>query len=479
MDPKSRVERLSSLLELSSLLNSQLELGPLLQTVVDTARAFCQARLSGLLLLSEDDPTQFSGLWVSGWSTPPRHFPTGEGLYNLPIRTGKPLRVDHLPDYPGAVGTPNGHPPIGPFLGVPLKIHGKILGTLFVANFPGGRKFTEEDEELLMAFAAHAAVAAHNARLYRKVEELATLRERERLAMDLHDSLAQIFFSIGMELERLEEFVAAEGRERLAYLRSLVARGTARVRRAISELYEQGSLPGDANLYRRCAALVEEFRQEYRIQVGLVVTGDVHRVPRSYHEVFCRALREALINVHKHARADMVVVNLAVEPDCVRLIVQDNGVGLAPGALDGAPDVRRFGLVAIRRMLARLGGTLEISNGEDGGCVVRIWAPLKETGAPQGQEAGTMAAGPGAGVQVGAGTGAGAETQADPGDGLGAVVPAGVEAIAGTEAQANAGTGARADVQPEADGVVESRTEADGVAEAGTLHAAHPGSDRR
>ncbi len=421
MDTISRVKRLSSLLELSSLLNLELELDPLLQTVVDTARAFCQARLSGLLLLDEDDPTHFSGLWVSGWAIPPRHYPTGEGLYNIPLRTGKPLRVDHVPDFPGAVGTPNAHPPIGPFLGVPLKIQGKAAGTLFVANFPGGRIFTEEDEELLVAFAAHAAVATHNARLYRKVEELAILRERERLAMELHDSLAQIFFSIGMELERLEDAVSEAGRERLEYLRGLVTRGTAKVRGAISELYERGAIPGDANLYRRCAALVDEFRKEHKMQIGLVVSGNDHRVPRSYHEVFCRALREALVNVHKHARADMVVVNLAVESDCVRLIVQDNGVGLASDALTGAPDVRRFGLVAMRRMLERLGGTLEVTNGEDGGCVVRIWAPLKE---------------------------------ADPGE-------------------------ARAAIQGEAQTEAAGEARANAEAETGAVHAANPSADRR
>jgi len=396
VDLRSRVERLSSLLELSSLLNSQLELGPLLQTVVDAAREFCRARLGGLLLLAEDDPTQYSDLWVSGWSMPPRHYPMGEGVYNLPLRTGKPVRIDHVPDHPESVGTPNGHPPIGPFLGVPLTIKGKPIGILFVANFPGGRTFTDEDEELLVAFAAHAAVATQNARLYRKVEELATLRERERLAMELHDNLAQIFFSIGMELERLQEHVSEQGREHLEFLRSLVARGTARVRGAISALYDSGAVPEGANLYRRFAALVEEFRVEYRLQVGLVVTGDVHRVPPHYHDVFCRALREALVNVHKHARTDMAVVNLAVEQDGVRLTVQDNGVGLAPGALDGAPDVRRFGLVALRRQVERLGGYLEIANGDDGGCIVRIWAPLREGDSAESEVRAAHGADPGA-----------------------------------------------------------------------------------
>lgn len=387
METPIRAERLSSLLELSSLLNSQLQLAPLLQTVVDAAREFCSAHLSGLLVLSDTDPSQFSDLFVSGWAAPPRHYPSGVGVFNLPLRTGQPLRVDHVPDHPHSVGTPHGHPPVGPFLGVPLQIKGRAVGTLFVANFPGATPFTPEDEALLSAFAAHAAVAIHNARLYKEIEELAILRERERLAVDLHDTLAQIFFSIGMEAARIAEALPAAERGRLQDLQSLVARGSAKVRGAISELYAGGGMPDDANLYRRLSACVDEFKQEYRVQTGLVTSGDVHRVPPAYHEVLCRVLREALMNVHKHAQADMAVVNLVIAPDQVRLTVQDNGVGLAPGALDDVPNVHRFGLEAMRRQIERLGGGLEISNGDEGGCLVRVWAPL-EAAHPAGKGSG-------------------------------------------------------------------------------------------
>lgn len=373
----TKVQRLSTLLELSSLLASQLELSTLLQTVVDSARDLSRADVSGLLVLAEDDPTRYGGFWVSGWDTPPAHYPTGAGVFNLPIATGRPVRVDHVPGHPRSVGTPPGHPPVGPFLGVPLRFQGQILGTLFVANFTGGPPFTEEDEELLLAFAAHASVAIHNARLYRQVEELAILRERERLAMDLHDTVAQIFFSIGMEAERLREVVPASCRDRLEYLRELASRGAMRVRAAIAELHDRGGLPGDANIYRQLAALIEEFKTHSGLEVGLVVTGHVHRVTDPVRDLVYRAAREALTNVAKHARADMAVVNLAIDSDTVTLTVQDNGVGLRPGAVDPSPGARRFGVATLRRLAQRLGGGAELRSGVEGGSLLRVWAPLR------------------------------------------------------------------------------------------------------
>ena len=389
MTLQGKVARLSSLLELSSLVVSQLDLDSVLQTVVNTAREFSKAALSGLLVLSERPPEEYESFFVSGWATPPRHYPTGSGIFNLPLRTGHPLRVANAPDHPQSVGTPHGHPPIGPFLGVPLKAREHILGTLFVANLSGGTPFSIEDEELLVAFAAHAAVAIHNARLYRQAEELATLRERERLAMDLHDTVAQLFFTIGMEAEHLLAALpeGAPAGERLTYLRSLAAAGTSRVRGAIASLYDQGRVPGDANIYRLLATLVEEFKAQHRMQIGLMVTGPVSQVPDVVREVLVRAAREALTNVRKHAQTNLAVVSLVIDAGIVTLTVQDNGVGLPAGTLAAAPDLRHFGLVAIRRQAERLGGGFEINSLDEGGTFVRIWAPLTSPGAAEGSEA--------------------------------------------------------------------------------------------
>lgn len=395
MVAEEKVQRLVSLLELSCKIGSQLELDALLQMVVDSARRFSQAALCGLVVLSEQDPRQFSGIWVSGWEIPPRHYPSGSGIFNLPLKTGKPLRVDSVPLHPGSVGVPEGHPPIGPFLGVPMRIKERIIGTLFVANLLGGTPFTADDEEIILALATQASGAIQNARLYHQVEELAILRERERMAINLHDTVAQIFFSIGMELDRLREAIpAGEQADRLQYLRSLVSSGTARVREAIGSLYDRGGLPEGANLHRELAALIEAFQKEHHLQVGLVVNGPVSRLSTPVAEVFCRAAREGLTNVRKHAKADMAVISLVVQDEAATMTIQDNGRGLKPGVLEQAPHVQRFGLEAIRRQIERLGGKLDVSNGDEGGCLLRIRAPLTqpvglEGDAPHGTHSGT------------------------------------------------------------------------------------------
>lgn len=386
MDPAARAQRLSQLIELSTRIGSQLELETLLQTVVDFAREFSQAELCGLLVLSEKDPTQFSGIWVSGWELPPRHYPTGAGVFNLPLVTGKPLRVDHVPAHEKSVGVPEGHPPIGPFLGVPMWVKDRILGTLFVANLVGGTPFSEEDEELLVVFAAQASVAIHNSLVYSQAEELTLLRERERMAINLHDTVAQIFFSIGLELgDLVGSLPPGPLAEKLEYVRNLAAAGSDRVREAIGSLYDRGGLPDGANLHRELIALADEFQREHSLPVGLVVSGPVDQIDPAVAEVFSRAAREGLTNVRKHARATMAVLSLVVHEQWVTLSLQDNGSGLAPGVLQEVPNLRRFGLVAIRRQIERLGGRLEITDGDEGGALLRLTAPI--SGAPASAQA--------------------------------------------------------------------------------------------
>ena len=77
-----------------------------------------------------------------------------------------------------------------------------MLGVLFVGNGPGKPAFTSDDEELLFAFSTQATIAIENARLYAQSQEMARLRERERLTNDLHEKVAQLFYVIGLKARR-------------------------------------------------------------------------------------------------------------------------------------------------------------------------------------------------------------------------------------------------------------------------------------
>src|SRR6266702_4625557 len=122
-----------------------------------------------------------------------------EGLDVL-LNQGKPERLPDIRKDPRFEGWPAAHPKMSHFLGVPVRDGDRILGIIFAANktsaAAAGRGLTERDEEILSLFAAHAAIALTNARLYERSRELSVLQERARLARDLHDAVTQKLFGI-------------------------------------------------------------------------------------------------------------------------------------------------------------------------------------------------------------------------------------------------------------------------------------------
>ncbi len=94
------------------------------------------------------------------------HWPHGLGLLGLLIKEPQPLRLAHISDHPESYGFPPGHPPMGSFLGVPIRVRDEVFGNLYLTEKRGGGAFDEEDEAIVIALATAAGVAIENARLY-------------------------------------------------------------------------------------------------------------------------------------------------------------------------------------------------------------------------------------------------------------------------------------------------------------------------
>ncbi len=103
----------------------------------------------------------------------------GRGVLGHVIRHPEPLRLANIADHPSSVGFPPGHPAMHTFLGVPVRVRGEVFGNLYLTEKAGGVEFTEEDERILVALAAAAAVSIENARLYESVSD----RERWQSAL--------------------------------------------------------------------------------------------------------------------------------------------------------------------------------------------------------------------------------------------------------------------------------------------------------
>ncbi len=119
------------------------------------------------------------------------------------ITDPRPLRVARLSSHPESFGFPPNHPPMTSFLGVPIKVRDAVYGNLYLTDKIGWSEFTGDDEALIGALAVAAGIAIENARLHTRVQEVAIYEERDRLARDLHDTVIQRLFAIGLSLQSM------------------------------------------------------------------------------------------------------------------------------------------------------------------------------------------------------------------------------------------------------------------------------------
>lgn len=208
--------------------------------------------------------------------------------------------------------------------------------------------------------------------------ELARLRERERIAQALHDTLAQMLFTIGLEAEWCVTHLTLDGeaRQRLQTIRRLAARSSDELRSAIFALRSH-YLPGGEGLAELLQEQIHEFEAQSGIAATLILSSPSPHLPPLVSEAVYRIVRESLSNVRKHARASAVMVSLYCDPDSVTVTVQDNGVGLAePVDLEANDHDLHFGVATMHSLTAQAQGDFFIANNDDQGVMVKARFPL-------------------------------------------------------------------------------------------------------
>jgi two-component system sensor histidine kinase UhpB len=300
-------------------------------------------------------------------------------------------------------------------LGVPILFQGRAVGDLYLTDKLGATEFSDEDQEMVMLLANHAAVAIENARLYsalrashdqlqgwneeleakvaertreisRYSKELTTrvLRaqeeERKRIARELHDDTGQQLSTLLIHLDLLAPSIPADnppleaGFERV---RTLAQRTLDAVRALSHDL--RPTILDDFGLI----AALRWFGDEYTRTFGVPVTIDINRVPEERltpeaELALFRVAQEALTNSGKYAQATQTGVTLAGEDGAVVLTVTDNGRGFDPAATTGPTRQGGLGLYGMRERVELLGGQFEIDAAPDRGTRVVAQIPLSD-----------------------------------------------------------------------------------------------------
>ncbi|MBI4672682.1 MAG: GAF domain-containing sensor histidine kinase [Chloroflexi bacterium] len=323
--------QLSALIETGMTLNADLTLDAVLQKVVDASTQLVRARYGALGVVGDDG--YLKEFVTTGVTAAERariaQLPRGHGLLGAAIRERKPLRVADMARDPRTSGFPRHHPHMKTLLAAPIISKGQLYGNLYLSEKADGREFTASDEAILVMFAAQAAIAIQNARPYAQTQDLAVLRERERIGMDLHDGIIQSLYAVGLGLEETAEQAAVDKPEiqtRLDQAIDDITTVIKDIRNYILDLRPQifegkdlnAGLADLVNAFRANSLVHAELEFEMDAAQPLSPTATVHLL---------HIAREALMNVAKHARASAVTVRLTRDDGRVRLEVQDNGVG--------------------------------------------------------------------------------------------------------------------------------------------------------
>lgn len=294
------------------------------------------------------------------------HLPVGKGVLGTLIRKPEPLRIPELSDHPDSVGFPPGHPPMGAFLGVPIAVGETVFGNLYLTDKPGG--FTEEDEAAVLGLAVLAGSAVNTARLNERLNRLAVVEERERIARDIHDSIIQDLFGMGLGLQGMSAQIDPPLNERLRESVVRIDELIGRLRSLIFDLVH--TEPNEPSARSSLAKLLEQLAAPFPTSVRLNMEVE-HLADKRLLEDVRHIVKEATSNALRHAGADSVIVDIDRFKDQMVISVTDDGNGFKPDSV-----ARGLGLDNLAARVERLGGTFGIRSGTDVGTVVEVTIPL-------------------------------------------------------------------------------------------------------
>jgi len=362
--------RLADLIGAAAAVTGQTDLTTVLETVVATARDLTGAPFGALGVVSEEGRLiQFVQEGVPDEIAEMiGRLPQGKGLLGAVTWQADPIRLDHAQEHPRATGFPEHHPQLEGFLGVSIRIGNDVFGNLYLGASDTG--FSEQDETLIRALALIAGSAISTIRLQARLRRAAVLEDRQRIARDLHDSIIQDLFAVGLSLQALsakqpDEVLRASLEESASHLDSSITS----LRRLIFDLRPQPI--GVRNIKDELSELLGRLAVPYEASIGIGVTGQVDDLPGEIVEDALQITKEAVSNALRHSEADVVSVSVSRGVDRLVLTISDRGKGF-----DLETVTLGMGLENIRSRAEAAGGEADIDGRSGEGTTIRVVLPL-------------------------------------------------------------------------------------------------------
>jgi signal transduction histidine kinase len=286
------------------------------------------------------------------------------------MATGKPLAVENFSEDTRVAAVARKHMALGPAILVPLGPAGDVRGVLTAGRHQGALPLSPPAVDMVITFAAQAGIGLELAEHRRDVQRLALFEDRDRIARDLHDLVIQRLFATGMSLQGATALMPnPEAVHRVGQAVDALDETIKDIRSAIFSLQSRGQ-DGPPGVRASILAVVDEMTDALGFAPTLRMAGPLDtQVPDHVADQMLAALREALANAAKHARASRVDITVEAGHDLV-LTIRDNGVGLTK-------TTHRSGLANLADRAGELGGTVGTATGENGGTELEWRVPLR------------------------------------------------------------------------------------------------------
>jgi signal transduction histidine kinase len=373
------VHRLEATTEIARAVGGETDLNRILEIVVKRGRALVEARSLLILLREGDDLVPVSAAGESAGPAAKQPVPIEGSVPGQVLQARSPRRIHDLD--PSLLARP-GSSEIGvTTLLVPLVYRGDALGVL-VALGPLGRNggFSDEDEQVLVSFAASAATAVATAQSVaadRTRDSIAaTERERGRWARELHDESLQSLAGLRVLLSTARRSPPEEAERLLAQGIERADEAIAEMRRLIADL--RPTTLDELGLGAALEALAERLSASDGVEVEMNIDLDFHsgrtdrRLLAEIEDTAYRVAQEALNNAAQHSGVDRVALEASENEDTLRLLIADQGSGFDP-----ADAGEGFGLIGMRERVGLAGGTLELTSSPGKGTAIVVCLPAE------------------------------------------------------------------------------------------------------
>ncbi len=263
-------------------------------------------------------------------------------------------------------------------LAVPIRSQARVLGNLYVADSDADYRFEEGDEETLNRFAAVAAVAIENGRLHRQVQALAITEERQRIAREMHDSLAQVLGYVNTKAQAtqvlLERGQTERAAEHLQQMAETARAAYADVREGILSL--RTSLDPGRGFVNTLEDYLAVWQEQSGVTTELYGIGNLNGQLSDLAEVqLLRIVQEALTNIRKHTAATHVQIRFGLDDDHVVTTIADNGAGF-PDRDSAQRGLPRFGMSTMRERAESLDGSFNVDSRSGQGTRITVRLPM-------------------------------------------------------------------------------------------------------